>query len=68
MTFTHVEPAVGTHTVDVDGEVAQFTVVEAPAAAGFPIIIIVVVVVVVLLVAGVGGFLYFRSKRGGAAA
>lgn len=67
VTFTHVELVPGSHSVEVDGEVAQFTVVEAAEAAAFPIIIIIVVVVVVLLLGGVGAFLFFRSRKGGAA-
>ena len=66
VTFTHVEEAVGTHTVEVEGIPGQFEVTEVPAApAAFPIMLIIIVVIVVVVVAAAGILFYMRKVRGG---
>ena len=58
--FVLEEQEVGTHTVDVNGITADFTVTEP---GGLGVAIILVVIILVLVVIGVAGFLYYRKTR-----
>ncbi len=63
VSFTHVEEAVGAHSVSVEGLTATFTVtaVEEDGGGGAIIIILIVVIIAVLAIGG-GAFFYFRRR------
>ena len=66
VSFTHVEEAVGVHTVNLEGIRAEFTVEEKPGA--FPIVVVIIPIVIVLLIAGVGAVIFIRRRARPAAA